>query len=144
MHDLLDGDGEVSGAGSHDGALLVLSANQTLVQAGFNTEGIEDVEGYDDDDWESNIMRNTQEAALLMADEDGRIAIEAQLVSTDPKMAEAIGGIVNGLIALQAFNDDLGPEFQNLIRTTKVEVNESVLKISTVLDPDLMVLILDD
>ncbi|MGI9261559.1 MAG: hypothetical protein ACR2QR_05975 [Woeseiaceae bacterium] len=142
MHDLLDSDGEVTGAGSHDGALLVLSANQSLVQAGFNTEGMVD---YDDDDgWESNIMSNTREAAMLMADEDGRIAIEAQLVSTDPKMAEAIGGIVNGLIGLQAFNSDLGTEFQNLIRATKVEVNENVLRISTVLDPELMVSILND
>lgn len=144
MQDLLDSDGEVTGAGSHDGALLVLSANKALVQAGFNTEGLADSEHYDDDDWESNIMRNTQEAAMLMADEDGRIAIEAQLVSTDPKMAEAIGGIVNGLIGLQAFNSDLGPEIQNLIRTTKVEVNEQVLSISTVLDPELIVMILDD
>ncbi|MGI9261362.1 MAG: hypothetical protein ACR2QR_04965 [Woeseiaceae bacterium] len=147
MHDLLDRGGEVSGAGSHDGALLVLSANKSLVQAGFNTDGMFD-EGDDDygddDDWESNIMRNTQEAAMLMADEDGQIAIEAQLVSSDPKMAEAIGGIVNGLIALQAFNSDLGPEFQALLRTTKVEVSESVLRISTVLDPELVVTILDD
>ena len=67
----------------------------------------------DDDDWESNIVRNTEQAALLMADESGQLAIEAQLVSTDPKMAEAIGGIVNGLIALQAFNSELGPELQS-------------------------------
>jgi hypothetical protein len=144
MQGLLDSDGEVSGAGSHDGALLVLSANQTLVQAGFNTEGMVDSDDDDDDDWESNIMRNTQEAAMLMADDEGRIAIEAQLVSTDPKMAEAIGGIVNGLIGLQAFNSDLGEEFQSLIRATRIEVNENVLRISTVLDPELVVTILDD
>ena len=143
IQDLLDKNGEVTGSGSHDGALLVLSANKTLVQAGLNPDVVAH-EYDDDDDWESNIMKNTREAALLMADEDGQIAIEAQLVSTDPKMAEAIGGIVNGLIALQAFNSDLGPEFQNLIRATKVEVNEKVLRISTVLDPDLMVSILED
>lgn len=145
MHDLLDNNGEVTGSGSHDGALLVLSANKALVQAGLNTQGVADEEDYDgDDDWESNIMRNTREAALLMADEDGQIAIEAQLVSTDPKMAEAIGGIVNGLIALQAFNSELGPEFQNLIRSTQVEVNDSTLRMSTVLDPELVVTILND
>lgn len=145
MHDLLDNNGEITGAGSHDGALLVLSANKALVQAGLNTQGVVDEDDYDDDDdWESNIMKNTREAALLMADEDGQIAIEAQLVSTDPKMAEAIGGIVNGLIGLQAFNSELGPEFQNLIRVTQVEVVENVLTISTVLAPELMVSILED
>ena len=145
MRDLLDNNGEVTGAGSHSGALLVLSANKTLVQAGLNTQGVIDSDDYDnDDDWESNIMRNTREAALLMADEDGNIAVEAQLVSVDPKMAEAIGGIVSGLIGLQAFNSELGPDIQNLIRSTQVEVDNNVLKISTVIDPDLMVSILDD
>jgi hypothetical protein len=143
MRALLDTDGDISGTGSHDGALLVLSANKSLVQAGMQPEGM--VDNYEsDDDWESNIVRNTKEAALLMADESGQLAIEAQLVSHDPKMAEAIGGIVNGLIALQAFNSDLGPEYQNLIRNTKIKVLENVLSISTVVDPELMATILDN
>ena len=143
MRALLDNNGDISGTGSHDGALLVLSANKSLVQAGMQPEGMAD--HYDsDDDWESNIVKNTKEAALLMADESGQLAIEAQLVSHDPKMAEAIGGIVNGLIALQAFNSDLGPEYQNLIRNTKIKVLENVLSISTVVDPELMATILDN
>mgnify|MGYP001826350188 FL=1 len=96
------------------------------------------------DDWESNIVRNTKEAALLLADDSGNLAVEAQLVSHDPKMAEAIGGIVNGLIGLQAFNSELGPEIQNLIRNTKIDVLENVLSISTVIDPNVLVSILDD
>ena len=79
-----------------------------------------------------------------MADEDGQIAIEAQLVSTDPKMAEAIGGIVNGLIALQAFNSELGPDIQSLIRNTRIDVVENVLSINMVINPDLIVSVLDD
>ena len=59
-------------------------------------------------------------------------------------MAEAIGGIVNGLIALQAFNSELGPEVQQLVQSTTIEVQENVLSISTVIDPSLMVTILDD
>ena len=68
----------------------------------------------------------------------------AKLVSTDPKMAEAIGGIVNGLIALQAFNSELGPEIQSLIQNTKVVVNDAILSINTVIDPDMIVSMLDD
>lgn len=145
MRELLGNRGEITGMGSHEGALLVLSANKTLVQAGLQTDGLADDDDYDDDgDWESNIVRNTKEAALLMADESGQLAIEAQLVSNDPKMAQAIGGIVNGLIGLQAFNTDLGPAYQDLIRNTKIEVMENVLSISTVIDPELVVNILDD
>jgi hypothetical protein len=142
MQGLLDNKGEISGSGSHDGALLVLSANKSFVQAGMQTDGLTD--DHDGDDWESNIVRNTEQAALLMADESGQIAVEAQLVSTDPKMAEAIGGIVNGLIALQAFNSELGPEIQSLIRNTKVGVMGKILSISTVIDPDLVVTVLSD
>ena len=138
---LLDRGGEIAGADSHDGALFVLSAENSLMQAGMQAD---EMANEDDDDWESNILRNTREAALLIADKAGMIAIEARLVSTDPRMAAAIGGIVNGLISLQAFNSDLDPEFQDLIRNTRVEVNESTLSINTVIDPEMLVTILDD
>lgn len=59
-------------------------------------------------------------------------------------MAAAIGSIVNGLISLQAFNSDLAPEFQDLIRNTRVEVNENTLSINTVIDPDVLVTILEN
>jgi hypothetical protein len=138
---LLDNGGKIAGAGSHDGAIFVLSADNSLVQAGMQTDELADD---DDDDWESNILRNTKQAALLVAAKEGMIAVEAQLVSSDPKMASAIGGIANGLISLQAFNSELEPEMQDLIRNTRVEVNESTLSINTVIDPDVIVTVLDD
>lgn len=138
---LLDSGGKIAGAGSHDGALFVLSADNSLVQAGMRADEMADD---DDDDWESNILRNTRQAALLVAVSGGMIAVEAQLVSSDPKMASAIGGIVNGLISLQAFNSELEPEFQDLIRNTRVEVNGNTLSVSTVIDPDVVVTVLDD
>jgi hypothetical protein len=138
---LLDNGGKIAGAGSHDGALFVLSADKSFVQAGMQAD---DMASEDDDDWESNILRNTKQAAVLVADKDGMIAIEAQLVSTDPKMAAAIAGIANGLIGLQAFNSDLDPEIQELIRNTRVEVVDNTLSISTVIDPDMVVSVLLD
>jgi hypothetical protein len=140
LQSMLDSGGKIAGAGSHDGALFVLSADNSLVQAGMQTDNLAD----DDDDWESNILRNTKQAALLVAAKEGMIAIEAQLVSSDPKMASAIGGIVNGLISLQAFNSELEPELQDLIRNTRVEVNENTLSINTVIDPDIVLTVLND
>ena len=101
-------------------------------------------EADDDDDWESKIVNNTEQGALLLADESGQLALQAQLVSTDPKMAEAIGGIVNGLIALQAFNSELEPEMLSLIQNTKVTVDANNLSINMVIDPNLLVSVLDD
>ena len=97
-----------------------------------------------DDDWESSIIRNTQQAAVLISDSGGQIAIEAQLLSVDEKMASSIGGIVSGLIALQTFNSELDPDLQSLIQNTKVTVSDNLLSISTVIDPDLIVSILND
>ena len=138
---LLDRGGEIAGAGSHDGALFVLSADKSFVQACMHADNMANE---DDDDWESNILRNTKQAAVLIADKDGMIAIEAQLVSTDPKMAAAIGAIANGLIGLQAFNSDLDPEIQELIRNTRIEVVDNTLSINTVIDPDIVVTVLND
>lgn len=137
---LLDSGGKIAGSGSHDGALFVLSADKSFVQAGMQADNM----ASEDDDWESNILRNTKQAAVLIADKDGMIAIEAQLVSADPKMAQAIGGIINGLISLQAFNSDLGPEIQDLIRNMRVEVVDNTLSISTVIDPDTVLAVLMD
>ena len=140
MKALLKSNGKVAGMGSHPNALFVLTADKSLVQAGLRTDELAD----DDDDWDSNILRNTEQAALLIADSDGLIAIEAQLVSSEPGMAESLGSIVNGLIALQAFNTDLDPEIAGLIQNTQVVVEGSTLSIKTVIDPAHIMAILDD
>lgn len=137
---LLDSGGRIAGAGSHAGSLFVLTADREFVQAGARTAELAD----DDDDWDSNILRNTEKAALLVSDRDGLIALEAQLVSRDPEIARSLGGIINGLVSLQAFNTDLDPEMRRMIQNTKIEIEDSVLSIDSVFDPDVIVRILDD
>jgi hypothetical protein len=141
MKALLNSGGKIAGAGSVDGAMFVLTADKSFVQAGLRPDGLAD-DG--EDSWESNIIRNTKQAALLISDSDGRVAVEAQLISADPKMAQSIGGIVNGLISLQAFNTELGPELQSLIQNTRVTVKENTLSISTVVDAEQIVNLIDD
>lgn len=132
MQKLLERGGRIAGAGSHGGALLVLSADSTFVQAGLKTDELADRDG---DDWDSNILRNTEQAALLIADRNGLLAVEAELVSRDPRMAQSLHSVINGLLSLQAFNPDLDPELKTLIGNTKVAVENAVLSISTVFDP---------
>lgn len=137
---LMDSGGRIPGGGRHDGALFVLSADKDFVQAGLRTDEFAD----DEQDWDSNILRNTEQAALLVADRGGLIVVEAQLVSTDPGMAESIGSIVSGLISLQAFNSGLESDVARALQSTKVDVLENVLSISTVLEPKLIRSLLDD
>lgn len=135
MQALLDTGGKVAGSGSHTGALFVLTADKTFVQAGLKTDELDD----DDDGWKSNIVRNTEQINLLVSENKDLIAVQAELVSTDPRMAQSIGGIVNGLVSLQAFNTDLDPGLLEVIQNTKIQVKEKVLSISTVINPKTVV-----
>ena len=141
MRALLDRKGRIAGGGSHNGALLVLSADSTFVQAGMRTDQVVDP---GDDDWDSNILRNTEQAALLVAARGGLLAVEAQLKSRDPKLAQSLHSVVNGLISLQAFNDDIDPELREMLNNTRVTVEDAVLSLSTVLDPARVVQVLSD
>lgn len=135
---LMDRNGKIAGAGSHDGSLFVLTANKDLVQAGMLTKGLGDI------GWDSNILRNVEQVALLIADRDGMIAIEARLVSSEPGMAKSVASIIKGLISLQAFNANIDPEIADVLANTKVGVVDNVLSISTVVDPAVVVHALAD
>lgn len=138
---LLESGGRIAGVGSHAGSLFVLTADKEFVQAGARTAELADD---DEADWDSNILRNTEKAALLIADRNGLLAVEAQLVSRDPTIARSLGGIINGLISLQAFNTELDPEVLAMIQNTKIEILGNVLSINTVFDPDVVAGLLED
>lgn len=137
---LLDSDGRLPGTASHAGSLFVLTADKEFVQAGAKTAELADAET----DWDSNILRNTEKVALLLSDRDGLIAFEAQLISKDPTIARSLGGIINGLVSLQAFNDEIDPAVRTIIQNTKIEVLENVLSIDTVFDPEIVARVLDE
>jgi len=137
---LLDNGGKAAASNSHDGAIFVLSADRSMVQAGARTDAMSDY----DDDWQSNILRNTEQAALVISDESGMIAIEALLVSADPQMAKGMGDIVNGLLALQMFNSDIPPGYRGILKNINVDVDDKTLSISIAVDPDMLISILND
>ncbi|MGH7130087.1 MAG: hypothetical protein ACREIV_16060, partial [Planctomycetaceae bacterium] len=140
IESLLDNGGRIAGSGSHAGSLFVLTADKEFVQAGMETAAFAD----DEADWDSNILRNTERAALLVSDRDGLIAVEAQLVARDSTITESLGGIINGLLSLQAFNSDLDPELRRLIENTTVDIDGKVLAINAVFDPEVVVRIIAD
>ena len=134
MQALIDNNGRVAGAGAGGGAMLVLSADKQFVQAGMRTAQFADSGG----DWESNILRNTEQAALLISDKDGMLAIAAKLVSSDAELTQSLASIVNGVIALQAFSGELDPQLADVLRNTRVEVDGQTLSVSTVIAPDVV------
>ena len=134
MEELLDNKGLISGVRGEKGQLFVLTAERNLMQAGARTAEFDG-----NGDWDSNILRNTEQAALLIADKAGKIAVEAQLVTTEPEMAESLASIVRGLISLSAFDDDMDPDVSSFLQNTSVEVSDAKLTISVALDPEAVV-----
>jgi len=146
MQDLLAKGGKFAGGRSHNGALLVLSAEKALLQAGLNSSAL----GGDDDDddsdsgWDSNILRNTEQVAFLVAAKAGMLALEAKLVTTEADMAESLASVVRGLISLVAFDDEMDDAAIAVLRSTKVEAKGNNLSISLAVSPDLLVSTLSD
>lgn len=141
MESLLASDGKVPARKTANGTLIVLSAEKSLIQAGMKADHVED-DG--DGGWQSNILRNTEQVAVLVADVAGKIAIETQLVAKQPEMAESLASIVRGLISLTMFSDDMDPEISQFLKGTTVDVDGSKLKISVSVDPEKLVAALDD
>jgi hypothetical protein len=136
MESLLAEKGRIEGVRGEKGQLFILNAERNLVQAGARTA---ELDGDGDGDWDSNILRNTEQAALLVSDKSGKIAIEAQLVTTEPEMADSLASIVRGLISLQVFNDDMEPEVAEFLKNTSVDVEGTRLTVSVALDPEVVV-----
>ncbi len=147
MQAMLKGGGKIAGSRGHKGALVVLTAEKTLLQAGMNSSALGgDGDGDDDNDsgWDSNILRNTEQVAFLVAAAANKLAIEAQFVTAEPEMAQSLASVARGLISLTAFSDDMEADAIAVLQGTKVEAKGNSLTISMAIDPELVVSTLND
>ena len=138
MKSMLASKGKIAGGKNQSGALVVLSADRNLIQAGMSTDDFQDRFG-----WNSNIIRNTDQVALLIADEGGKIVIEAQLVAAEKDIVDSLASIVRGLISLQVFNDELDPEIAEFLQNTSVNADGNTLTVKVLLDPKTLIATLD-
>ncbi|MEJ2604641.1 MAG: hypothetical protein P8172_15395 [Gammaproteobacteria bacterium] len=132
MERLLANGGRIEQREAAGGTLLVLTADRDLMQAGIRADAPQG------DSWESQILKHTREAALLIADRDGLAAIEAKVVADDPAMAVSLAGIVGGLIGLQAMAAEEESAIAELLGKTKVTVNEGILAVTALVEPELI------
>ena len=141
MQQLLANKGKIAGAGGHGGALIVLTAEKTLLQAGMNSNLLGD-DG--DSDWDSNILRNAEQIALMLAAAEDQLVIEAKLITKEVDMAQSLASVVRGLIGLTAFSDELDAEVIAIIQGTKVEADGNELSITLAVNTALLIAALRD
>lgn len=134
MQSMIASKGRVKSRKNSGDALFVLSAERSLMQAGAKAGELGENVG-----WDSNILRNTEKVALLVADEAGKLAFEAQLVTREKGMADSLASIGRGLISLQVFNDELDPEMVEFLQSTTVEVEDTKVVVKVSLDPNTVV-----
>ena len=139
LKSLIDAGGRLAMPGGDD-AMVRISAN------GFAAAGLrpgELADRFGDDDWNSRIIRNTEQATLAISDRSGSVAFDAELVTADSAMTRSIGNIVTGLLSLQAFNDDLDAPVAQVLSSTTVDVDGEVLSVSTVVEPTVLIELLE-
>jgi len=143
MKAMLANGGKINGGRSHKGALLVLTAEKALLQAGMNSSALgEDDDG--DSGWDSNILRNTEQVAFLVAAAANKLAIEIELITTEPEMAQSLASVVRGLISLVSFDDEMDDDAIAVLQSTKVEAKGNRLNLSLAIDPSLVVATLSE
>ena len=140
MKTLLKNKGRVPGGKSNKGALLVLTAEKTLLQAGMQSDMINSDGG---DSWNSNILRNTEQVAFLLAAAKDKLAIEAKLITAEAEMAQSLAAVARGVISLVAFDDSMEPEAVAMLQGTKIEADGNTLSLSLAVDPELLVQTMD-
>lgn len=136
LDDFLSAGGRITRSKSADrpGSLLVLQADQSMVKAGMNsTAGISDKS-----DWNSNILQHMQQIALVLSDQSGKAAIEAQLVTSNQELAESIKNIVQGLISIKSLDQDEDPEVLKLLRSIRLELAGATIKARMLIDPEML------
>jgi hypothetical protein len=141
MQQLIDSKGRLPKRSAGSGTLIVLTAEKSLIQAGMQADQVED---QGDGGWQSNILKNTEQVAVMIADMAGKIAVETQLIATQPEMAESLANIVRGLISLAMFSEDMDPDVAEFLKGTTVAVDGSSLSIKLALDPESVVRVLDN
>ncbi len=143
MEELLERNGKIDRRRTQNGTLVVLTAEKSLIQAGMKADRIDDPDEADNG-WKSNILRNTEQVAVLVADIAGKLAVETQLIAKQPELAESLASIIRGLISLTMFSDDMDPDVSALLQSTSVDVEGSRLNIRLSLDPEQFAAVLDD
>lgn len=105
-------------------ALLVLSAERSLMQAGMDAAALDD-EGRQR--WNSGMLRQARQLAFVLSDKNGNADLELRITADDRQVTDSLAAIVRGLIGLQALSQDTSKEITQLLAALKIDSDDSGL-----------------
>ena len=124
MQVFLSGGGYLGGFEQvNNNALLVLQADNALLQGGANTSG--EVTG----EWDSSVLKNIDVFALVIAEQQEGLLFKAQLVANSAEVAMSVRNIVEGMVALKALSEPEGV-IADVLRNVRFENDNAVLNVS--------------
>lgn len=130
MQRFLSGGGYLSGIDQvSSGALLVMQADRALLQGGANTSA--DI----GEEWDSSVLKNVDSVALLVAEEQGGLLVNAQLLATSAEVAMSVRNIVEGMVALKALSDT-ETVVGDVLRNVRFENDGAILKMRVAVAAD--------
>lgn len=129
--------GEIFSRYESGSSLIVLRADRNLVQGGMRNSGSFA------DKWDSSVMSNMEEAALLVADQGGNLSLQAQVRASTPAIAASMGAVVEGLLALKHLAIEEEPELAALLQEVQVGSNGDLLSIEALVEAEALVELLD-
>lgn len=117
--------------------LLVIRAADTLMRGGIDTASMSGMGG----SYESQVFRNIEQAGVALADIGGRYELRVEMVAVSAEKAQALSGIVQGLIGLHAMSEgDADLEF---LGTLQSSAEDNRLKLDMQMTPDQLMELLD-
>lgn len=121
-------------------AMLVLHAEQAMVQGGVDARDV-DVPG----GWDSEIVSNIDSAALVLADAGGdMLSFDAEIVASTEEHAFYIHNVVQGLLSLKALESgDSNEEIKAFLMNAHVDSQGNLVTMSAMIPLSLLEEVID-
>ncbi|MEM9531778.1 MAG: hypothetical protein AAGA23_12760 [Pseudomonadota bacterium] len=119
------------GESSATGPILVIRADQSLMQGGLRKGG------HSSGPFDSSIMENIDQVAMVLSETAAGIVLRAEVQARDAATASYVHNIVQGLVSLKALDAGNDPEVNLLLNQLVIETNDANVNMNVTVPPEL-------
>ncbi len=133
LQQFIDAGSQMAGANgpAAEGALLVMRANQSLMQGGMNPSGVSR------GPFDSSMMENIDQLGGVISESPAGLHLFAKVYARDDATASYVHNIVQGLISLKALDSGSNPSINKLIDALSITSNGPEVTLDLTISPEL-------